>query len=232
MVTTLQNGIPWWYFQRHGGPFDGTRLRSVDPTGVLSETIEADRIIGCVAYPAATVAAPGVIRHVEGNRFPVGELDGAETERANEVVAAFTRAGFKSRVITDIRDELWLKAWGSVSFNPISALSHATMAGICRSPETRALAAVLMQEAQSIASKLGITFRHTIEERLLGAEKVGEHKTSMLQDWEAKSQLEVEALVGVVLEMGRLTGTATPGIEAIYALTKLLDQTTQAASRQ
>ena len=232
MVMTLQNGIPWWYFQRHSGPLDGTRLRSVDPSGILSDTIEADRIIGCVAYPAATVVAPGVVRHIEGNRFPVGELDGAETERAKGVVTAFTRAGFKSRVIDDIRDELWLKAWGSVSFNPISALSHATMAGICRLPETRALAAVLMLEAQSIALKLGITFRHTIEERLLGAEKVGEHKTSMLQDWEGSNQLEVEALVGAVLEMGRLTGTATPGIEAIYALTKLLDQTTQAARRQ
>ena len=230
MVMTLQNGIPWWYFQKHGGPLDGTQLRSVDPSGVLSDTIEADRIIGCVAYPAATVVAPGIVRLVEGNRFAVGELDGAETERAKKVVAALTRAGFKSRVITDIRAELWLKAWGSVSFNPISALSHSTMAGICRLPETRALAAMLMQEAQSIASKLGVTFRRTVEERLLGAEKVGEHKTSMLQDLEAGNRLEVEALVGAVLEMGRLTGTATPAIEAVYALTKLLDQTTQAAS--
>jgi ketopantoate reductase len=232
MVMTLQNGIPWWYFQTIGGALDGTRLRSVDPSGVLFDAIEADRIIGCVAYPAATVVAPGIVRHVEGDRFPIGELDGGETERVKEVVAAFTRAGFRSRVINDIRAELWLKAWGSLSFNPISALSHATMAGICRLPETRELAGVMMAEAQSIASKLGIVFRHTIEERLLGAEKVGDHKTSMLQDWEAENQLEVEALVGAILEMGRLTGTPTPVIETVYALTKLLDHTARAASRQ
>jgi 2-dehydropantoate 2-reductase len=198
----------------------------------LFDTIEADRVLGCVAYPAATMKAPGVIRHVEGDRFPIGELDGAETARAKEVAAAFTRAGFRSRVVTNIRAELWLKAWGSVSFNPISALSRATMAGICRLPETRVLAAAMMAEAQSIALKFGITFRHTIEERLLGAEKVGDHKTSMLQDLEVQNQLEVEALVGAMLELGRLTGTPTPAIEAVYALTKLLDRTTRAASRQ
>jgi ketopantoate reductase len=230
MVMTLQNGIPWWYFQRMGGQFDGTRLRSVDPNGILSDAVEADRIIGCVAYPAAAVIAPGVIRHVEGDRFPLGELDGVETERAKKVSDAFTRAGLRSRVLTDVRAELWLKAWGSVSFNPISALSHATMAGICRMPETRKLTIAIMAEAQSIAAKLGIAFRHTIEERLLGAEKVGEHKTSMLQDWEAENPLEVEALVGSVVEIGRLTNTPIPVIEAVYALIKLLDQTTQAAS--
>jgi ketopantoate reductase len=230
MVMTLQNGIPWWYFKKAGGPLDGKRLRSVDPNGILSDKIEADRIIGCVAYPAAAVVAPGVIRHVEGDRFPLGELDGVETQRAKEVSDAFTRAGLRSRVLTDIRAELWLKAWGSVSFNPISALSHATMAGICRLPETRKLAVAIMAEAQSIAAKLGVTLRHTIEDRVLGAAKVGDHKTSMLQDWEAENPLEVEALVGAILEMGRLTGTPTPIIEAVYALTKLLDQTTQAAS--
>ena len=232
MVMTLQNGIPWWYFRKIGGALDGTRLRSVDPSGALFDTIEADRIIGCVAYPAATVVTPGIVQHVEGDRFPIGELDGAETGRVKEVVAAFTRAGFRSRVISDIRAEHWLKAWGSLSFNPISALSHATMAGICRLPETRKLAGVMMAEAQSIASKLGIVFRHTIEERILGAEKVGDHKTSMLQDWEAENPLEVEALVGAILEMGRLTGVPTPVIETVYALTKLLDHTTRAVSRQ
>ena len=230
MVMTLQNGIPWWYFRKIGGDLEGTRLRSVDPNGILSDTIEADRIIGCVAYPAAILVAPGVVRHVEGDRFPVGELDGAETERAKKVSDAFTRAGLRSRVLTDIRAELWLKAWGSVSFNPISALSHATMAGICRMLESRTLVETIMAETESIAAKLGITFRHTIEERVLGAERVGEHKTSMLQDLEAGNPLEVEALVGAVLEMGRLTGTPTPVIDVIYALTKLLDQMTQAAS--
>lgn len=229
MVVTLQNGLPWWYFQKLGGHLDGTRLRSVDPTGLLSDMIDADRIIGCVAYPAAALLAPGIVGHVEGERFPVGELDGVETERVKIVSDAFNRAGLRSRVLTDIRAELWLKAWGSLSFNPISALSHATMAGICRMPEARKLTIAMMAEAQSIAAKLGITFRHTIEERLHGAEKVGEHKTSMFQDLEAGNPLEVEALVGAVLEIGRLTNTPTPVIEAVYALTKLLDQTAQAA---
>jgi len=228
MVMTVQNGIPWWYFQKEGGQFDGKRLESLDPDGVLADRIDADRIMGCVAYPAAALVSPGVIEHVEGERFPVGELDNRETERAKMVSDALIKAGFKSRVITDIRAEMWLKAWGSLTFNPISALSHATMAGICRFPETRRLAVSMMTEAQGIASKLGITFRHTIEQRVEGAEKVGEHKTSMLQDLEAGKPLEVEALIGAILEMGRMTDTPTPVIETVYALIKLLDQGTQA----
>jgi ketopantoate reductase len=228
MVITVQNGMPWWYFQKEGGSFDGRRLESLDPTGILSAAIHADRILGCVAYPAAAISAPGVIQHVEGERFPVGELDGSESERAKRISDALIKAGFKSRVISDIRAEMWLKAWGSLTFNPISALSHATMAGICRYPQTRQLAISMMTEAQAIASKLGITFRHTIEQRVEGAEKVGEHKTSMLQDLEAGKPLENEALVGAILEMGRLTNTPTPVIESVYALIKLLDEVTQA----
>jgi len=228
MVMTVQNGIPWWYFQKEGGQFDGKRLESLDPNGVLAARVDADRIMGCVAYPAAALVSPGVIEHVEGERFPVGELDSRETERAKMVSDALIKAGFKSRVITDIRAEMWLKAWGSLTFNPISALSHATMAGICRFPETRRLAVAMMTEAQDVASKLGITFRHTIEQRVEGAEKVGEHKTSMLQDLEAGKPLEVEALIGAILEMGRMTDTPTPVIESVYALVKLLDQGTQA----
>jgi ketopantoate reductase len=228
MVMTVQNGIPWWYFQKEGGSFDGRRLESLDPTGILSEAIHPDRILGCVAYPAAAISTPGAIQHVEGERFPVGELDGSESERAKRISDALIKAGFKSRVINDIRAEMWLKAWGSLSFNPISALSHATMAGICRYPQTRQLAIAMMTEAQAIASKLGITFRHTIEQRVEGAEKVGEHKTSMLQDLEAGKPLENEALVGAILEMGRMTDTPTPVIESVYALIKLLDEVTQA----
>ena len=228
MVMTVQNGMPWWYFQKEGGGFEGTRLKSLDPDGLLSKAIHADRILGCVAYPAAAISAPGVIHHVEGERFPVGELDGTESERAKTISDALIKAGFKSRVINDIRAEMWLKAWGSLTFNPISALSHATMAGICRYPETRQLAVAMMTEAQAIAAKLGITFRHTIEQRVEGAEKVGEHKTSMLQDLEAGKPLENEALVGAILEMGRLTNTPTPVIESVYALIKLLDEVTQA----
>jgi ketopantoate reductase len=229
VVMTVQNGIPWWYFQKEGGRFDGRRLESLDPSGVLSEAIHADRILGCVAYPAAAISAPGVIHHVEGDRFPVGDLDGTESERAKRVSDALIKAGFKSRVINDIRAEMWLKAWGSLTFNPISALTHATMAGICRYPETRRLAVAMMTEAETIAAKLGITFRHTIEQRVEGAEKVGEHKTSMLQDLEAGKPLENEALIGAILEMGRLTDTPTPVIESVYALVTLLDDVTQSS---
>ena len=229
VVMTVQNGIPWWYFQKESGRFNGQRLDSLDPKGILSDRIDADRIMGCVAYPAAALAAPGVIEHVEGERFPVGELDGQETARAKMVSNALIEARLKSRVLTDIRAEMWLKAWGSLSFNPISALSHATMAGICRLPETRRLAVAMMTEAQTIASKLGITFRHTIEQRVDGAEKVGEHRTSMLQDLDAGKPLEIEGLIGAILEMGRLTNTATPVIESVYALVKLLDHGTQAS---
>ena len=225
IVVTVQNGLPWWYFYKHGGAFDGRRLDSLDPNGVIAAHIEADRIVGCVVYPAAAVTAPGLIHHVEGDRFPVGELDGSESARLTMLSETLVSAGFKSRILDDIRSEIWLKAWGNLSFNPISALSHATLVDICRFPETRELAARMMQEAEDVAGKLGITFRHTIDKRIAGAEGVGAHKTSMLQDVEAGRRLEVEALVGAVIELGRLTGTATPAIDAVYACTKLLDKT-------
>jgi 2-dehydropantoate 2-reductase len=223
VILTVQNGIPWWYFQKHGGVFEGIRLQSLDPDGLLTSTIDVDRIIACVVYPAATVLAPGVIQHVEGNRFPVGELDGKLTDRVKTIEALFVRSGLKSRVLTDIRAEIWLKALGTLAFNPISALTHATMVEICRFAETRQLATSMMKEAQNIAEKLGISFRHTIEKRIEGAEAVGWHKTSMLQDVEAGRPLEVEALVGAIIEMGGLTHTKTTTIDAVYALIKLLD---------
>lgn len=224
IIVTIQNGIPWWYFHKHGGPFEGRRLDSLDPNGVLERNIDSDRIIGCVAYPAAAVVEPGVIRHVEGDRFPVGELDGSHTERVQRLYDTLVKAGFRSRILDDIRSEIWLKAWGNLSFNPISALTHATLQEICRFPETRKLAATMMKEAQDIAHKLGVTFRHTIEKRIAGAESVGAHKTSMLQDVELGRSLEVEALIGAVLELGRLTETPAPSIEAIYACVKLLNK--------
>ncbi|MFQ5953982.1 MAG: 2-dehydropantoate 2-reductase [Kiloniellales bacterium] len=223
-VVTVQNGIPWWYFQNHGGEHDGRPLISLDPTGALGQHIDGDRIIGCVVYPAAEVIAPGVVRHVEGDRFPVGELDGSESDRAMRLRDALINAGFRSRVIPDIRAEIWLKAWGNLSFNPISALTHATLEQICQFPETRKLAADMMTEAQDIGHKLGIEFRHTIEKRIAGAEAVGAHKTSMLQDVEAGRSLEVEALIGSVLELARLTDTRAPAIEAVYACVKLLNE--------
>lgn len=224
IVLTVQNGLPWWYFQKLGGKYDNHRLLSLDPTGVLTKKINPDRLIGCVVYPAAAVTAPGVIHHVEGDRFPIGELDGKETERVKELHDVFVKAGLKSRVLPDIRSEIWLKAWGNLSFNPISALTHATLVDICQFAETRELAATMMKEAQDIAQKLGVTFRVTIDKRIAGAESVGAHKTSMLQDVEAGRSLETEALIGSILEMAKLTNTPAPAIESVYALVKLLNK--------
>jgi 2-dehydropantoate 2-reductase len=224
IVLTVQNGLPWWYFQRLGGQYDNHKLERLDPSGVLTKNIDPNRIIGCVVYPAAAAIAPGVIHHVEGDRFPIGELDGKETRRVKELHDVFIKAGLKSMVLPDIRSEIWLKAWGNLSFNPISALTHATLVDICQFAETRQLAAAMMKEAQDIAQKLGVTFRVSIEKRIAGAEAVGAHKTSMLQDVEAGRSLETEALIGSILEMARLTNTAAPAIESVYALVKLLNK--------
>lgn len=221
-IVTMQNGIPWWYFQKHGGEFDGRRVESVDPGGVIAANIPIDRIIGCVVYPACEIITPGVIRHIEGNRFPVGELDGVETPRVAAIADLFRKAGLKSPVLNNIRAEIWLKLWGNLTFNPISALTQATLVDICQFPPTRALAASMMTEAQTIANKLGIEFRVSLERRIAGAEGVGKHKTSMLQDVEAGRALEIEALVGSVIELGALTRTPTPHIDAVYACTRLL----------
>lgn len=224
VIMTVQNGLPWWYFQHLGGQYDGHKMTSLDPTGILSRKVDPSRLIGCVVYPAASVPEPGVIHHVEGDRFPIGELGGAETERVKKVHDVLVAAGLKSRVLNDIRSEIWLKAWGNLSFNPISALSHATLEDICRFEETRKLAADMMREAQIVAEKLGVKFRVTIEKRIQGAEAVGAHKTSMLQDVEAGRVLETEALIGSILEMARITNTPAPSIEAVYALVKLLNK--------
>ena len=221
-IVTMQNGIPFWYFQKHGGEFDGRRVESVDPGGIITDHISIERVIGCVVYPACEMVAPGVIQHIEGNRFPVGELDGAETPRVKAIAELFKNAGLKSPVLTKIRDEIWLKLWGNLTFNPISALTQATLVDICQFPPSRALAASMMTEAQTIANKLGVEFRVSLEKRIAGAEGVGKHKTSMLQDVEAGRALEIDALVGSVMELGRLTQTPTPHIEAVYACTSLL----------
>ena len=224
VILTVQNGLPWWYFQRLGGQYDNHKLESLDPSGVLTKNIDPKRLIGCVVYPAAAATAPGVIHHVEGDRFPIGELDGKDTPRVRELHDVFIKAGLKSMVLPDIRSEIWLKAWGNLSFNPISALTHATLVDICQFAETRELAATMMKEAQDIAQKLGVTFRVSIDKRIAGAEAVGAHKTSMLQDVEAGRSLETEALIGSILEMARLTNTAAPAIESVYALVKLLNK--------
>jgi 2-dehydropantoate 2-reductase len=225
VVVTMQNGIPYWYFHKHGGELEGSRMESVDPTGLICEKIPAQRVIGCVVYPASKLVAPGVVKHIEGDRFPVGELDGSTSDRVTRVSECFTRAGFKAPVLDNVRAEIWLKLWGNLTFNPISALTHSTLVDICQNPLTRELAAAMMTEAQTIANKLGITFRVPLEKRIAGAEKVGKHKTSMLQDFEAGREPEIEALVGSVVELGRLTHTPTPHIDAVYALAKLLAKT-------
>jgi len=225
VIVTMQNGIPFWYFHNHGGKLAGTRVSSVDPTGKITDKIPADRVIGCVVYPASELIAPGVIKHIEGDRFPVGELDGSTSERVTRVSECFIKAGFKAPVLDNIRSEMWLKLWGNLTFNPISALSHSTLQDICQFPLTRGLAAAMMTEAQTIANKLGIEFRVPLEKRIAGAEKVGKHKTSMLQDVEAGRDPEIDALVGSVIELGRLTETPTPHIDTTYALVKLLAKT-------
>ncbi len=222
VVVTMQNGIPFWYFHQHGGDLAGSRVTSVDPTGEISRLIPAERVLGCVVYPASELTAPGVVKHIEGDRFPLGELDGSISPRVQRISEAFIRAGFKAPVLDNIRAEIWLKLWGNLTFNPVSALSRATLVDICQYPLTRELAAAMMAEAQEVAAKLGITFRVSIDKRIGGAEKVGKHKTSMLQDVEAGRELEVDALVGSVVELARLTKTPTPHIDAVYALTKLL----------
>ena len=219
------NGVPWWYFHKLGGPYEGRRLSSVDPDGELAGAIEPERIIGSVVYPAAELVEPGVVRVIEGNRFTLGELDGSRSERIEALSQTFMRAGFKSPVARDIRAELWVKLWGNLSFNPISALTHATLEDICRFPPTRALAERMMIEAQAVAEALGVSFKITLAQRLAGAQAVGAHKTSMLQDVEHGRALELEALVGSVVELGRITGVPTPTIEAVYAATSLLGQT-------
>ncbi len=223
IVMPVQNGVPWWYFQRHGGPHEGRRLKTLDPNGTIAAHIDARRIIGCVSYPAGEIVAPGVVRCHEGERFPIGELDGRTTERSQRVSEALTGAGFKSPILPNIRAEIWLKLWGNLSFNPISALTHATMVDICQYPPTRRLAAEMMAESQAVAEKLGITFRLPIERRIAGAEKVGKHKTSTLQDVEAGRAMEVDPLIGAVAELGRVTETPMPHIDAVYALLSLLN---------
>jgi 2-dehydropantoate 2-reductase len=221
-VVPMQNGIPYWYFHRHGGALAGTRVASVDPDGTIGANIPCERVIGCVVYPATELVSPGVIKHVEGNRFPVGEPDGTASERVTRLSECLIRAGLQAPVLSDIRAEIWLKLWGNLTFNPISALSRATLAGICQYPLSRALAQAMMEEAQSIATKLGITFRVPIEKRIAGAERVGHHKTSMLQDVEAGRTLEIDALLGSVIDLARATDTPTPHLDTVYALVKLL----------
>jgi 2-dehydropantoate 2-reductase len=225
LILTTQNGIPWWYFYKHGGAYEGLTLQSVDPDCIIADNLPIDRVIASVVYPAAQIDSPGVIRLIEGRRFSLSELDGIKTERILKISEIFTRAGFKAPVISDIRAEIWTKLWGNLSFNPISALTHATLQEICSFPLTRTLSAEMMLEAQTIGEALGVRFLVSLEKRIAGAEAVGAHKTSMLQDIETGRVIEVEALMGSVIELGAVVGVSTPHLNAIYAVVNLLSTT-------
>lgn len=224
-VVTAQNGIPWWYFAGHGGTLAGTHLGSVDPGGVIARSLEVRRIIGCVVWPASRLVAPGVIEHVEGTRFTLGELDGARSDRCRALAEALKNAGLKAPISLRIRHEIWVKLLGNVAFNPISALTRATMIEIATLPETRAVARAIMEEANSVARALGEELEITVEQRLAGAESVGAHKPSMLQDVESGRPMEIEALLGAVVELGGMVGLPLPHLRTVYACAKLLNQT-------
>ena len=215
------NGVPWWYFHGLGGPYEGRRIPSVDPGDVQWDGIGPERVIGCIVYPAAEVVEPGVIELVEGDRFTLGEPSGARTPRVDALSLALIAAGFKAPIRPKVRDEIWIKLWGNLSFNPISALTHATLDAICADHGTRALARAMMVEAQTIAQKLGVRFPIPVDQRIDGAAAVGAHKTSMLQDLERGRPMEIDALVTAVADMGRLVEVPTPAIDSVLALVRL-----------
>jgi 2-dehydropantoate 2-reductase len=224
-VVSAQNGIPWWYFYRHGGEWEGTLLESIDPGGVINQSIDPARVIGCVVYPSAFISEPGVIEHIEGTRFAIGEPDGSKSERCRRIADSFINAGLRCPIRAAIRHDMWVKLMGNVAYNPISALTRATLIEIVQCPATRNLAAAIMSEAESVARNLGIEMGVSIEQRLEGAEKVGHHKTSMLQDVEAGRPMELEAIVGAVVELGNKMGLSLPYTNSIYACAKLLERT-------
>jgi 2-dehydropantoate 2-reductase len=225
IVVTTQNGIPWWYFHGIDSPWRGRQIESVDPGGVISTALPPERTVGCIVYPAAEIVRPGVIRVVEGNRFALGEIDGSDTPRVRELSAGLRSAGLRSPVLKDIRSEIWIKLWGNLSFNPISALTHATLEDIVGFAPTRELAAQMMAEAQAVGERLGVAFKISLENRIAGAGAVGAHKTSMLQDVEAGRELELGALMGSVIELGEIAEVPTPVIRQVYALASLLSKT-------
>jgi 2-dehydropantoate 2-reductase len=224
-IVTLQNGLPWWYFYQLSGEYQGTQLQSVDPGGVLWNALKPERVIGSVVYPAAELVAPGIVKLIEGNRFTLGEPSGEKSGRVTALANAMINAGFKVPVSSDIRSELWVKLWGNMTFNPVSALTHATLQDICQFPLSREVAARMMAEAQAIGEKLGVQFKIPIDKRIAGAEGVGAHKTSMLQDVEQGKALELEAIVGSIVELAHITSASIPTTSTVYALVKLLEKT-------
>ena len=223
-VVSAQNGIPWWYFHSHGGPFDGTAIESVDPGGVVAQAIDPSRIIGCIIYPSTVIVQPGVIEHIEGNRFSIGELDGTSSDRCKTLAAALIGAGLKAPIRSRIRHDLWVKLLGNVVFNPMSALTGATLEEMATHPESSAIARAVMAETDEVAVALGIRLPLTIDQRMDGARKVGAHKTSMLQDVESGRPMELESVVGVVIELGEKLGLPMPHTRTLYSCTRLLSQ--------
>lgn len=229
-VVPAQNGIPWWYFHGDGGPYEGRRIEAVDPAGAVSRVLDPARVIGCVVFSSTELKAPGVIRHLEGTRFTIGEPDGSVSPRATAFSEAMIAGALKCPVVADIRAELWLKLMGNAAFNPISALTRATMAQIARFAPTRRLAETIMRETLEIATRLGHRPEISIERRLDGAERVGEHRTSMLQDLEAGKPLELAPLVDAVVELAELTAVEVPALRAVSAAVALLDRTSRGAA--
>jgi 2-dehydropantoate 2-reductase len=221
-IIAAQNGIPWWYFHRLAGPYEGHRIESVDPDGAVSAALPLERAVGCVVYAATELAAPGVVRHLEGTRFSIGEPDGSVSTRCLGFAEAMIAGGLKCPVEPELRNDIWIKLMGNVSFNPISALTHATMAGICRNRATRELVATMMAESLEVASRVGAHPDISIERRLAGAERVGEHKTSTLQDLERGRPLELDVLITAVVELAELTGAQVPTLRTVGALADLL----------
>lgn len=217
-VVAAVNGIPYWYFHRHGGPHDGRVVETVDPGGRQWGGLGPERAIGCIVYPATEIERPGVIRHIYGDKFPLGEPSGETTPRVERLSALFEAAGLRAPVLDRIRDEIWLKLWGNLCFNPVSALTHATLDVVCTDPETRAVCRAMMLEAKAIAEQLGVSFRVDVDRRIEGARKVGAHKTSMLQDLERGREMEIAPLLGVVQELGRMVDVPTPTIDVVHAL--------------
>jgi 2-dehydropantoate 2-reductase len=224
VVVSTQNGIPWWYFQGRAGELEGYRLERVDPGGVIASSIDYRRVVGSLAYFATEIVEPGVIHHTEGNRISVGEPDGNRSDRVRRITEALGAAGFRCPITTRIRQEIWVKLLGNVAFNPISALTGGTLQELARHPDTARTIRDVMTETEAVAAKLGIELPISIDQRMAGAEKVGAHKTSMLQDYEAGRPMEIEAVVGAVVELGERLGVPMPATRAVYGCTKLLDE--------
>jgi 2-dehydropantoate 2-reductase len=216
------NGVPWWYFYKSGGPWENARMQSVDPGGKLWDLLPPSRVIGCIVYPATDVVAPGVIEHMYSNRFDLGEPDGSKSERAQTFSQLMIKAGLRAPVRPRIRENLWVKLWGNLSFNMICALTRSPLDAVIGNPETRSLARTMMVEAQGVAEKLGVKLPLDVEARIAGAAEVGAHKPSTLVDLERGRPMEIDALLGAVVEMARLTSVPTPQCESVLALVRQL----------